>query len=38
VELPVPGLFGLGVPTATVGALDACEAGLTTPPALFARH
>jgi len=37
-ELPVPGLFGLGVLTATVGALDACAAGLTTPPQLFARH
>jgi len=38
VELPVPGLFGLGVLSATVGALDACAAGLTTPPHLFARH
>ena len=38
VELPVPGLFGLGVLTATVGALDACSAGLTPPPQLFARH
>jgi len=37
-ELPIPGLFGLGVLSATVGALDACAAGLTTPPALFARH
>jgi len=38
VELAVPGLFGLGVLSATVGALDACAAGLTTPPHLFARH
>jgi len=38
IELPVPGLFGLGVLSATVGALAACAAGLTTPPALFARH
>jgi len=38
VELAVPGLFGLGVLSATVGALDACAAGLTTPPQLFARH
>jgi len=38
VELPIPGLFGLGVLAATVGALDACAAGLTTPPHLFARH
>jgi len=38
VELPVPGLFGLGVLSATVGALAACAAGLTTPPALVARH
>jgi len=38
VALPVPGLFGLGVLTATVGALDTCTASLTTPPALFARH
>jgi len=38
IELPVPGLFGLGVLSATVGALDACAAGLTTPPQLFARH
>jgi len=37
-ELPVPGLFGLGVLSATVGALVACAAGLTTPPQLFARH
>ncbi len=38
VELPIPGLFGLGVLAATVGALDACVAALTTPPALVARH
>ena len=38
VMLPVPGLFGLGVLTATVGALDACVAGLTTPSQVFARH
>ena len=38
VELAVPGLFGLGVLSATVAALDACAAGLTTPPQLFARH
>jgi len=38
VELPVPGLFGLGVLAATVGALATCAAALTTPPALFARH
>jgi len=38
IELPVPGLCGLGVLSATVGALAACAAGLTTPPALFARH
>jgi len=38
VELPIPGLFGLGLVCATVGALDACAAGLTTPPQLFARH
>ncbi len=38
VELPVPGLFGLGALSATVAALDACAAGLTTPPQLFARH
>ncbi len=38
VELAVPGLFGLGVLAATVGALDACAAGLTTPLQLFARH
>jgi len=38
VELPIPGLFGLGLVCATVGALDACSAGLTTPPQLFARH
>lgn len=38
VEVPIPGLFGLGMLAATVGALDACAVGLTTPPALFARH
>ena len=38
VELAVPGLFGLGVLSATVGALDACAAALTTPPQVFARH
>jgi len=38
VELPVSGLFGLGVLSATVGALVACVAGLTTPSALVARH
>jgi len=38
VELPIPGLFGLGVLAATVGALDACAAGLTIPPQVFARH
>jgi len=38
VMLPVPGLFGLGVLSATVGALDACVAGLTTPSQVFARH
>ena len=38
VEVPVPGLFGLGVLSATRGALDACTASLVTPPALFARH
>jgi len=38
VELGIPGLFGLGLLTATVGALDACAAGLATPPQLFARH
>ncbi len=38
VELAVPGLFGLGVLSATVGALAACAARLTTPPQLFARH
>jgi len=38
VEVPVPGLFGLGVLSATVGALAMCAAGLTTPPALVARH
>ncbi len=38
VELPIPGLFGLGLVCATVGALDACAAALTTPPHLFARH
>jgi len=38
VELPVPGLFGLGVLSATVGALVTCAAGLTTPSALVARH
>ncbi len=36
--LPVPALFGLGLLTATVGALDACVAGRTTPSLLFARH
>jgi len=36
--LPVPGLFGLGVLSATVGALDACVASLTTPSQVFARH
>ncbi len=38
VLLPVPALFGLGVLTATVGALDACAAGRTAPSLLFARH
>jgi hypothetical protein len=38
VELDIPSLFGLGVPAATMAALAACEAGLTTPPALLARH
>jgi len=38
VEVPVPGLFGLGVLSATVGALAVCAAALTTPPQLFARH
>ncbi len=38
VEVPVPGLFGLGVLSATRGALDACTASLTTPPSLVARH
>jgi len=38
VEVPVPGLFGLGVLSATRGALDACTASRVTPPALFARH
>jgi len=36
--LPVPALFGLGLLSATVGALDACVAGLTTPSQVFARH
>jgi len=36
--LAVPGLFGLGVLSATVGALAACAAALTTPPQVFARH
>jgi len=36
--LPVPALFGLGLLTATVGALDACVASMTTPSLLFARH
>jgi len=38
VALAIPGLFGLGVLSATRGALDACTASLTTPPHLFARH
>ncbi len=38
VTLAIPGLFGLGVLSATRGALDACTASLTTPPRLFARH
>jgi len=38
VALPIPGLFGLGLVCATVGALDACAAALTAPPPLFARH
>lgn len=37
-DLLVPGLFGLGVLCATVGALDACAAALTAPDALVARH
>jgi len=36
--LPVPALFGLGLLTATVGALDACVASMTTPSQVFARH
>jgi len=38
VELPIPGLFGLGLLSATTAALAACEEGLTTPPQLVARH
>jgi len=38
VALAIPGLFGLGVLSATRGALDACTVSLTTPPSLFARH
>ncbi len=38
VTLPIPALFGLGLLSATVGALDACVASLTTPSLLFARH
>ena len=38
VALAIPGLFGLGVLSATRGALDACTTSLTTPPHLFARH
>ena len=38
VALPIPGMFRLGVLSATVGALAMCAAGLTTPPALVARH
>jgi len=38
VTLPIPGLFELGVLSATTAALDACAAGLTTPAALVTRH
>lgn len=37
-ELPIPGLFGLGLVCATVGALDACEAVLISPSRLVSRH
>jgi len=38
VELPIPGLFGLGQLVATPGELDACEAALVSPRRLLARH